>query len=375
MKIVIDEKIPFIKGVLEPWAEVVYSSGSLINRSMVADADALIVRTRTRCDSQLLRGSKVRIIASATIGFDHLDTKWLEAEGIKWVNAPGCNSGSVMQYIVASLFYLASKKSLDLRSLTLGVVGVGNVGSKVVKAATKLGMKVLQNDPPRKRLEGLKDFVPLDKVLAESDILTLHVPLTSEGRDRTHYLINGQNLAQLKKDCILINTSRGEVVDNTALRMALEKNALGGSVLDVWEKEPEADRKLIGLVDIATPHIAGYSVDGKANATVTAVRQVCSWLNIPLNDWLPGALPEPAEPVIDLNRYTDTNTPQGMVSMAVKHTYPIEEDDQLFRNNPGKFEYLRDNYRNRREFSSFSVKIKDGETARILSGLGFNLIQ
>jgi erythronate-4-phosphate dehydrogenase len=375
MKIVIDEKIPFIKGALEPWAEVVYSSGSLINRSMVADADALIVRTRTRCDSQLLSGSKVKIIASATIGFDHLDTKWLEAEGVKWVNAPGCNSGSVMQYIVASLFYLASKKSLDLRSLTLGVVGVGNVGSKVVKAAKNIGMKVLQNDPPRKRLEGLKDFVPLDKVIAESDILTLHVPLTLEGRDRTHYLINGQNLAQLKKDCILINTSRGEVVDNTALRMALAKNVLGGSVLDVWEGEPEADMKLIGLADIATPHIAGYSVDGKANATVTAVRQVCSWLHIPLHDWLPGQLPEPPEPVIDLTRFENTYTPHGMAAMSVKHTYPIEEDDLLFRNNPGKFEYLRDNYRKRREFSSFSVKIKDGETARILSGLGFNLIQ
>jgi len=375
MKIVIDEKIPFIKGALEPWAEVVYSPGSLINRSMVADADALIVRTRTRCDSQLLRGSRVRIIASATIGFDHLDTKWLEAEGIKWVNAPGCNSGSVMQYIVASLFYLASKKSLDLRSLTLGVVGVGNVGSKVVTAATKLGTKVLQNDPPRKRQEGLKDFVPLDKVLAESDILTLHVPLTLEGRDRTHYLINGQNLGQMKKDCILINTSRGEVVDNTALRIALETNVLDGSVLDVWEGEPEADTKLIGLSDIATPHIAGYSVDGKANATVTAVRQVCSWLNIPLHDWLPKALPEPPVPVIDLTPLENTYTPHGMAAKAVKHTYPIEEDDQLFRDNPGKFEYLRDNYRKRREFSSFSVKTKDEETARILSGLGFNLIQ
>jgi len=375
MKIVVEEKIPFIKGALEPWADVIYSPGSSIDRSMVADADALIVRSRTRCDSQLLKGSRVKIVASATIGFDHLDTKWLEAEGIKWVNAPGCNSGSVMQYIVTSLFYLASKNSLDLRSLTLGVVGVGNVGSKVAQAAKTVGMKVLLNDPPRKRREGLKDYVPLEKILAESDILTLHVPLTSEGHDKTHYLINGQNLPQLKKDCILINSSRGEVVDNTALRFTLEKNALGGSVLDVWEGEPEADWKLISLADIATPHIAGYSVDGKANATVTAVRQVCSALNIPLHDWLPGALPEPPQPVIDLNRYTGKNTPLGLVAMAVKHTYPIEEDDRLFRGNPAKFEFLRDNYRKRREFSSFSVKIKDEDTVRILSGLGFNIIQ
>ena len=154
MKIVIDGNIPFIRGAFEPWAEVVYAPGSAIDRRMVADADALIVRTRTRCNSQLLRGSRVKIVASATIGYDHFDTDWLTSEGIKWTNAPGCNSGSVMQYITASLFHLAMRNSLDLRSLTIGVVGVGNVGSKVVHAARTLGMKVLQNDPPRKRREG-----------------------------------------------------------------------------------------------------------------------------------------------------------------------------------------------------------------------------
>ncbi|HWR75010.1 MAG TPA: 4-phosphoerythronate dehydrogenase, partial [Bacteroidales bacterium] len=338
MKIVIDEKIPFIKGVFEPWAQVVYSPGRAIDSAMVADADALIVRTRTKCNSQLLKGSRVKIIASATIGFDHLDTGWLEAQGIRWVNAPGCNSGSVMQYIVTSLFYLASRNSFNPGSLTLGVVGVGNVGSKVVKAARAVGMKVLQNDPPRKRREGLKDFVPLEKIIAESDIMTLHVPLTMQEPDRTHYLINMENLSRLKKDCIVINSSRGEVVDNTALRKALEKDNLGGAVLDVWEGEPEADRKLIGLADIATPHIAGYSVDGKSNATVTAVRQVSAALNIPLNDWKPDTLPQPAEPVIDLRSHEARNTSLGLVALAVNHTYPIEEDDHLFRANPEKFE-------------------------------------
>lgn len=375
MKIVIDEKIPFIKGVFEPWADVVYSPGRAIDSAMVADADALIVRTRTRCNSQLLKGSCVKIIASATIGFDHLDTGWLEAEGIKWVNAPGCNSGSVMQYIVTSLFYLASKNSFNLRSLTLGVVGVGNVGAKVVRTARAIGMKVMQNDPPRKRREELKDFVPLEKVIAECDILTLHVPLTMQGHDRTHYLINRENLSQLKRDCIVINSSRGEVVDNTALHKALEKDLVGGTVLDVWENEPEADRKLIGLADLATPHIAGYSVDGKSNATVNSVRKVSEVLNIPLKDWLPGALPQPAEPVIDLRRHEARNTSPDLVAMAVRHTYPIEEDDHLFRSNPEKFEFLRDNYRKRREFSSFSVRVTDEEATRILSDLGFHIIK
>lgn len=375
MKIVIDEKIPFIKGVFEPWADVVYRPGSAIDNAMVADADALIVRTRTKCNSQLLKESRVKIIASATIGFDHLDTGWLDAEGIRWVNAPGCNSGSVMQYIVASLFYLALKNSFNLRSLTIGVVGVGNVGSKVVRAARAIGMKVLQNDPPRKRREGLKDFVPLEKVIAECDILTLHVPLTMQGHDRTHYLINRENLSQLKRDCIVINSSRGEVVDNIALRKALEKDIVGGTVLDVWEGEPDADRKLIDLADLATPHIAGYSVDGKSNATVNSVRKVSAALNISLNDWLPGKLPQPAEPVIDLRRYEARNTSPDLVAMAVRHTYPIGEDDHLFRSNPEKFEFLRDNYRMRREFSSFSVRVTDEEAIRILTDLGFHIIQ
>lgn len=390
MKIVIDEKIPYIKGAFEPWAEVVYSPGHAIDSQMVANADALIVRTRTRCDHHLLSGSKVKIVASATIGFDHLETAWLEKSGIRWVNAPGCNSGSVMQYITAALFLLASKHSLDLPYMTLGVVGVGNVGSKVVRAAKAIGMKVLQNDPPRQRREGGKEFLPLEKLLAESDILTLHVPLTLEGMDMTRHLVNSGSLALLKRNSILINTSRGEVVDNTALRVALEERMLRGVILDVWEGEPETDRRLVELVDVATPHIAGYSVDGKANATVNSVRQVSAALNIPLQDWSPDSLPQPSEPMIDLNRYPDAKNLRDpdidlthhrieksaleLVSRAVRHTYPLEEDDRLFRSSPEKFEYLRDNYRIRREFGSYSVKTADPAAGQILSDLGFKII-
>jgi len=375
MKIIIDEKIPFIRGLFEPWADVVYSPGRAIDNAMVADADALIVRTRTRCDSRLLAKSRVRIIASATIGFDHLDTKWLEQAGIKWVNAPGCNSGSVMQYVTAALLFLASRHSLDLRSTTLGVVGVGHVGSKVVAAARALGMRVLQNDPPRERREGTAAFSPLDRLLEESDILTLHVPLTLEGEDSTWHLINGRTLEKLRENCILINTSRGEVVDNAALLNALENKMLHGAVLDVWEGEPEADRGLLALTDIATPHIAGYSVDGKANATVSSVREVSAALSIPLLAWTPDSLPLPAEPVIDLSLHHHVTNPAETAWAAVRHTYNIEEDDSLFRGNPEKFEYLRDNYRTRREFGSYTVRGADPETGRILSDLGFKVIE
>jgi erythronate-4-phosphate dehydrogenase len=375
MKIVVDEKIPFIRGVLEPWADVVYSPGSAIDAAMVADADALITRTRTRCDRNLLKDSRVKIVASATIGYDHLDTEWLQSKGIRWVNAPGCNSGSVTQYMVSVLICLAGKHSLDLSSLTLGVVGVGNVGSKVVRAAKSLGMKVLQNDPPRQRREGLTDFLPLETLIAESDILTLHVPLNLEGEDNTFHLVNSSNLHRMKKNSILINTSRGAVVDNAALREILSDRKLLAAVLDVWEGEPAVDRRLLELVDIATPHIAGYSVDGKANATINSVREVSSFLGLPLSDWRPDTLPEPAEPVIDLTSDPRIKTVADMVSTAVRHTFTVEDDDLLFRSDPGNFEYLRDNYRIRREFSSYTVKSDDTETRKILSNLGFNLTQ
>jgi erythronate-4-phosphate dehydrogenase len=417
MKIVIDEKIPFIKGVFERWADVVYSPGSKISPLMVADADALIVRTRTKCNEDLLKGSKVRIVASATIGFDHIDTMWLENNGIHWANAPGCNSGSVMQYITSLLFFLAEKHNLDLRSVTLGVVGVGNVGSKVEKAARAVGMRVLLNDPPRQRREespeihlpgsmGDPVFHPLHELLQESDILTLHVPLTRRGEDRTYHLLDEEKLSMMKPNAILINTSRGEVVDNPALREALRKGRLQGAALDVWEDEPAADPQLVDLTDIATPHIAGYSVDGKANATISSVRIVARKLGLPLTDWLPAELPEPEEPLIDLRSITDIkpertaesnyddisgrrgnrsiyqgetcfSSPSSLdqVAAAVRHTYPIEKDDFLFRNSRENFEYLRDNYRIRREFGSYSVLTDDTLAAGIMSDLGFIIIK
>ncbi|MCU0457711.1 MAG: 4-phosphoerythronate dehydrogenase [Bacteroidales bacterium] len=380
MKIVIDEKIPFIRGVFERWADVVYSPGRHIDARMVKDADALIVRTRTRCNADLLKGSSVRIVASATIGFDHLDTGWLEENGIRWANAPGCNSGSVMQYITSLLFFLARKHNLDLQSVTLGIVGVGNVGSKVERAARALGMHVLLNDPPRERREfsPAPEFHPLHKLLTESDILSLHVPLTREGEDKTYHLLNQENLRQMKKSAILVNSSRGEVVDNIALREALDEGLLQGAALDVWEAEPAADPVLADLADIATPHIAGYSVDGKANATISSVRAVAKELHLPLTGWSPEALPQPEEPLIDLTMRTVIHhlpaSTLELVEAAVRHTYPIEEDDLLFRKGKKNFEYLRDNYRIRREFGSYRIRTDDREAARIMSELGFEII-
>ena len=209
MKIVCDNKIPFIRGVFEPWAEVVYLPGAETTPEVVRDADAVVTRTRTICDEALLSGSSVRVVASATIGYDHIDTAWCEAHGIRWRNAPGCNSWSVKQYIAAVLCTLERRHALQLNTLTLGVVGVGNVGSKVAEAAALLGMRVLLCDPPRARREGGSDFVDLDTLIAQSDILTLHVPLSREGEDATWHLFDAARLAKMRPDQFLINSSRG----------------------------------------------------------------------------------------------------------------------------------------------------------------------
>lgn len=334
MKIVCDDKIPFLKGVLEPFAQVVYLPGKEIGPKDVKDADALITRTRTACNQQLLEGSKVKIIATATIGYDHIDTRWCESKGIAWKNAAGCNSSSVQQYIVSVLCTLAERYGLHFEELTLGVVGVGHVGSKVAVAAKALGMNVLLCDPPRARKEGPDQFVSLDELVRRSDIITLHVLLCTEGSDATWHLFDTARIASLRPDQILINSSRGAVVDNTALKNALKAGVLKAAVLDVWENEPDIDTELLDLLAIATPHIAGYSADGKANGTAAAVQAVASCLGLPLTDWRPEATPE-------------------LLCETALRPYDVSEDDARLRKNPELFEKLREEYPVRRDFSAF----------------------
>ena len=375
MKIVCDNKIPFLRGVLEPYAEVVYLPGRETTPEVVRDADAIITRTRTKCDAALLEGSSVKVIATATIGFDHIDTAWCESHGIVWKNAPGCNSWSVKQYMGSVLATLARKHGFDLSEMTLGVVGVGNVGSKVAEIASLLGMKVLLNDPPRARREGPDGFVSLDEIVDRSDIITLHVPLTREGGDATWHLFDEARISRLNDGQILMNSSRGPVVDNAALKDALKRRALKGAVLDVWEHEPDIDRELMGLLDIATPHIAGYSADGKANGTTASVRTVAEYLGLPLTEWSPAEMPLPAQP-LEFTLDAAGKTRQQVLSEAVLHTYDVLDDDRALREHPELFEKLRGDYPVRREFTAFSVRLEGGtpEEAEILTKIGFNLM-
>lgn len=375
MKIVCDNKIPFLKGVLEPYAEVVYLPGSETTADVVKDADAIISRTRTICNESLLKGSSVKVIATATIGFDHIDTAWCENNGIIWRNAPGCNSWSVKQYISSVLLVLAEKYGFSLEGKTLGVVGVGNVGSKVADAARALGMKVLLNDPPRARKEGTEGFVSLDEVMAQSDIITLHVPLSREGEDATWHLFDQERIAALGKEQILINSSRGPVVDNKALKSALQSGAIKAAVLDVWEGEPDLDPGLIDLLDITTPHIAGYSADGKANGTMASVRTVAEILGLPLTDWTPSGVPAPEQAlsfVID----AEGKSCAEVLKEAVLHTYDVREDSDRLRKAPELFEKLRGDYQIRREPSAFSIELRSGTVKEVeaLEAIGFKVI-
>lgn len=373
MKIVADDKIPFLKGVLEPFAEVVYLPGKQINNKVLKDADALITRTRTKCNSSLLKGTGIKFIGTATIGYDHIDTDFCNKNGITWTNAPGCNSSSVQQYIAAALLRISGKFKYKLKNKTIGIVGVGNVGSKVEKLAGILEMNVLLNDPPRARTEGNNEFVSLEQVLMESDIVTAHVPLNLTGEDCTVKLFNENSFRMMRKGTWFINTSRGEVTDTSALKDAIDSGRLMGAVTDVWENEPDIDLELMERIFISTPHIAGYSTDGKANGTAMTVNALCKFFNLPLNNWYPDKIADPAVPVILIN--CNGKTDEDVMREAVLHTYNIEDDSLRLKHSPSTFENQRGDYPMRREFHAYTVILKGGtrNTRMMLKNLGFKV--
>jgi len=371
MKIVIDDKIPYIRGAFEGVAEVIYLPGSKTTPEVVKDADAIVTRTRTICNEKLLSGSSVKFIATATIGYDHIDTDYCDAAGIKWTNAPGCNSKSVEQYIASTLMVLAERKKLQLKDLCIGVVGVGNVGSKVARVCRLLGMKVLLNDPPRERAEGSAAFVSLKKIMDEADIITLHVPLNMKGEDSTFHLGNEVFFAELKRKPILINSCRGEVIGTMAVKAALKSGEISAFVCDCWENEPDPDLELLAITEIATPHIAGYSKDGKATGTQMSVQAISQFFGLGLENWKPSGVELPANPVIELDG-SGLST-QEIIAKAILATYDIRNDDHAFRKNPEQFEQLRGDYPTRREFPAFTIQVKnvENETLEILQKLGF----
>ncbi len=343
MKIIADPNIPFVQEAFGPLGVVQLVPGRQMTPAIVREAEVLLVRSVTQVNAALLEGSRVRFVATATIGTDHVDEPYLVRRGIGFASAAGSNANSVAEYVVVALLELECHG-------TLGVVGVGNVGSKVVRYARALGLRVLENDPPRQRREPLPEFVSLEQVMAEADIITLHVPLTKTGRDATYHLFDPR---QLRRGTVLFNTSRGAVLENAALIAARQ---LGALVLDVWEGEPVVPLELLKRATLMTPHIAGYSFDGKVNGTRMIYEAVCRFLGV-APSWQP-QLPPPMQPVLigeDLRA-------------VVRQAYDIRADDAALRRAPTAFDRLRAEYPVRREFHNYATGVPGA------SDLGFRAL-
>tara|TARA_R110001583_G_scaffold7720_3_gene37851 strand:+ start:23041 stop:24144 length:1104 start_codon:yes stop_codon:yes gene_type:complete len=347
MKIVADDHIPYLKGALENFAEMSYITGANISANDVKDADALIIRTRTKVNEALLAGSQVKLVVTATIGYDHIDRDYLEKAGIKWLNCPGCNAGSVATFIASIIAYRMELEGFDPTGKILGIIGCGNVGQKVKSVAEALGMKVLINDPPRAEQENKdnagESFHALDDVLQQADFITVHVPYQQDGKYPTAYLMDKSTLAKMKDGAWLINSSRGGIVQEDDLKVELQNKRIK-AVLDVWENEPDIDTKLMELCTLATAHIAGYSVDGKANGTSYSVNHIANFFDLPLTNWAVKNLPKSGR-VIDVEEGAE-----GFIN-AVFKIYDIRGDNLYLKSAPELFEKLRGNYAPRRDIN------------------------
>ena len=330
MKVLIDRAIPFVQGVLEPFAEVEYLDGNAFTREAVHDADALIIRTRTRCNEALLSESKVQFIATATIGFDHIDLDYCHSHNIAVTTSAGCNARGVLQWVSSALALLAKRDGFRPEERTLGIVGVGNIGKLVKEYTERWGFKTLCSDPQREEREGV-GFLSLEEVLKGADIVTLHTSLNPT----SYHLINEQNISLLRENAVLINASRGECVATEATR----RNDLI-YITDVWENEPDIDSELLAKSLVTTPHIAGYSVQGKANASAMAVQALAHHFDLPLKEWRPS----------EVATITPREISWEEMCAEIGDYCDLESESRELRQNPKKFEYLRNNYRYREEF-------------------------
>ena len=327
MKIIADANIPLLADAFGPLGEVVPMPAERISAETVRDADALLVRSVTKVDERLLAGSRVRFVATATIGFDHIDQAYLKSRGIEFAYAPGSNARSVAEYVLAALAVLAAHAKHRMTERVLGIVGCGNVGGRLARLASAIGIKVLMNDPPLARQTGDTKYVPID-ALAEADVVTFHVPLERGGPDPTHHMISGALLARLKRGVTIINSSRGSVAETAALKAALDAGRLGGLVLDVWEGEPNIDLDLLAMTDLATPHIAGYSYDGKVNGTRMVLEALCRCFGLERR-WDPSALmPAAAQGRV---RIPAGAAVDDAMRPAIRAAYDIEADDRHMR--------------------------------------------
>jgi len=380
MKIIADANIPCVRKCFSSVGEVEIAGGRDITPEIVAGADALLVRSITSVNEALLSGSGVRFVGTATIGFDHVDLGYLEQNGIGFASAPGSNANSAAEYIIAGLLEVGRRQHLELGGKSIGIIGVGNVGSRVAAKCEALGMRVLRNDPPLQRWTGDPKYAPVE-ALYGCDFITIHTPLTCEGIDKTFHLANDRFFAALKQGAVFLNAARGAVVDSEALTRAIQTDQLRAVVLDVWEGEPDIDVEMLDMVDLGTPHIAGYSLDGKIAGLVMIYKSLCDHFGLPPRFDVTDFLPAPEVALLEMSAGDATD--EEVLAQAVEQVYSIARDDDTLRQivaEPAEargrfFDALRKSYPVRREFHNTMVVPGDGrETlARKLRGIGFGV--
>ncbi|HBO24011.1 MAG TPA: 4-phosphoerythronate dehydrogenase PdxB [Providencia sp.] len=370
MKILVDENMPYAQQLFSELGEVKAVPGRPVPEKELVDADALMVRSITKVNSSLLNNTPVKFVGTATAGFDHVDTEWLSEANIAFSSAPGCNAIAVVEYVFSSLLLLAERDNFDLRDKTVGIVGVGNVGGRLHHRLSAWGVKTLLCDPPRAANGDDENFVSLDVLLEQADVLTFHTPLNISGEYKTFHLMDEPRLSNLRAGTILINASRGEVVDNRALLQQLKLGQQLSVILDVWEPEPNLDTELLDWVDIGTPHIAGYTLEGKARGTTQVYEAYCKFLGKPCEVSLSSLLPKPDISSITFNG----KLTQGQLKRLVHLVYDVRRDDAALRDVAaiaGEFDKLRKHYQERREWSSLEILCDDAQTAIQLNALGF----
>jgi len=376
MLIIADANIPFAEEAFSQLGEVQTVIGRKVTRAVIKDAEVLLVRSVTRVDADLLEGTRVRFVATATIGTDHVDTAYLKSRGIGFASAPGSNANSVAEYVVAALLEVAGRLGWTLEGRSIGVVGVGNVGSQVVEKCRALGMVVLENDPPLLKQTGDERYRSLEELLA-CHLITLHVPLDRSGPHPTYHLADDEFFSRLRPGAVFLNTSRGAVHETDALLQTMRRGRLSAAVLDVWEGEPDISTELLEATTLGTPHIAGYSFDGKVRGTEMIYRAASKFLGV-APTWTP-ELPAPPHPELRVD--ARGREEEDVLREVVTQVYPIGADDAMLRkirdlepkNRPKYFDSLRKDYPVRREFPNTTVKVIGGSEGllRKLQGIGF----
>ena len=351
---VADENIPHVGQAFGSLGDVSVMNAECITDEVCANADILLVRSVTRVDQSLLSQSRVRFVGSATAGYDHIDQAYLRKQGIQFTHAAGSNADSVVEYVLTALIRLSALKMRPLAGLTLGIVGCGNIGSRLAVRASAFGLHILKNDPPLASA-GHSGFVDLETILAESDIITLHVPGSSE----TYHLIEKSALQSMNPGVWLLNTSRGTVIDSAALSEVLDTGRIGATVLDVWENEPIPDLELLQKVTLGTPHIAGHSMDGKLQGTVMLYRAATDYFGIQPSWDFERILQQDLPPPISV----DPEPNSTWLHRLVRRLYDVRADDTRMRmllntsndQAAGQFRRLRRNYPPRRAFDRHRV--------------------